>query len=397
MAQFDKVEFKPPWTSSVGLSCTLAVFCAALVLGGLSWGVAVVGAWKFIAAGCAAMLAAGLTLLVLRRETIVLYAHGVERQNAFGSRALDKARIKGWRAAEGAVTLVTRGDEPALTLPPWLARTAAFSEWLSDLPNLDQAEYEAAMKAAMADRELGRDEAERTRRIRVTNWIARLVALASLALFAWVAAFPIYYLPAIVAAFLAPLVAVAAILIWPRRFCLLPDRYAPIPASLITPVLVGAALAIRAMNDTHLVALTPSLIAAACAAIPATWIITRIDGTARGPLPMAFLTPFVLAWLWGALVLANVWNDPSGVLRPVQIESLSATGQMVGVAPAGQRYTLDVPDHIRIQANRGVQICVLDREGRLGWRHLGVYTCPGLTSEVVGRSGAPGRGGNPPS
>jgi hypothetical protein len=112
---------------------------------------------------------------------------------------------------------------------------------------------------------------------------------------------------------------------------------------------------------------------------------------------MAFLTPFVLAWLWGALVLANVWNDPSGVLRPVQIESLSATGQMVGVAPAGQRYTLDVPDHIRIQANRGVQICVLDREGRLGWRHLGVYTCPGLTSEVVGRSGAPGRGGNPPS
>lgn len=318
-----------------------------------------------------------------RCEAVILFADKIERRTAFGARSLPRDQIEGWRDVQGSPILISREGARSVTLPSWAVKSAALREWISGIPNLDRAAYEAAWAEALSDRRLGDTKAERERTIHGAHLIARLAAWLSMGLFVWIAAFPIFYPYAVSAGFLAPVVALVAVVVDPRRFSLLPTNALPLPASLLGLLMVGGSLGMRAMHDVSLVSWWPSVATGVVVAAVVTFSISRIDSSTRHPLAAALIAPFLFGWIWGALVLGNSWGDPSGVLSPLRVETTTAYGTLIGVTSDGRRHEMDAPDGVLLSARQGVQVCILERDGRLGWKHRGLYTCPGLTSEVV--------------
>lgn len=322
-------------------------------------------------------------ICLTRREVVILFADKIERHTAFGARSLTLDQIEGWRDVQGSPILISREGARSVTLPSWAVKSAALREWISGIPNLDRAAYEAARAEALSDKRLGDTKAERERTILGAHLIARLAAWVSIGLLVWIAAFPIFYPYAVGAGFLAPLAALGMVIADPKRFSLVPDNERQLPASLMGLLAVGGVLGLRAMIDVSLVDWWPSVATGVVVASVVTFGITRIDFSARHPIAVALIAPFLFGWVWGALVLGNSWGDPSGVLSPLRVETTTGYGTLVGVTSDGRRHEMDASDGVLLSTKQGVQICILERDGRLGWKHRGLYTCPGLTSQVV--------------
>lgn len=386
MSRLEKTEIRPSvlHTFWLALSVTLMSAVPPVVVYSMLDGSTASWLGPLSIVGALALIV--MSVILYRRDTIVISADRIERRELVRKRMINRLQVKGWRNFEGSILLIGREGVRSMALPNWSSKSEVLHEWLSDLPNLDAIQYEAELAEAMSDTGLGSTPEARTRSLRIAQTTASALTLFSLAAMAWIFVFPVFYPFAIFTGLLTPLVAIVLIIADRRRFCLIPPGLVQVPIGLFPLLGVGAALTLRAIDDFGLENWWPSIGAGLIAAAVVTLGLARLDASIRHPVTMGLAGVFVAGWLWGAMVIGNGWNDPSGVLQPVRIQSIQDNRQLVGATSDGRRHTLDASDSIAEAARQGTQICLLERDGRFGWKHSRLFTCPGLTVPVVGKS-----------
>lgn len=324
----------------------------------------------------------------LRTMALILRPDRIEHQGFFSNRTLATHDIEGIRNIGDGPVLVAKKRARSMALPSWALQSDELREWGRCLPNLDWLEHQEEMQTALVDPTLGHDVSTREATLQRGAVITRILGWAGLILSLWVLVFPLPFLLAMGVGLAAPILAFLLKLIKPDFFAFMPINRLGMPVGLIPLLLIGAALAMPAGRYMLPDNVIPSLVVALGSAVILTLLAIQMDSHLR-PMPaIAVVLALIFAWIWGGAIICNVWRDQSGVLRPLRIAFISDDDVLNAATLDGREHRLKAPPSIANAARNGGDICLLERDGRLGWRHHRLYTCQGLKSDVTSDHGA---------
>lgn len=297
--------------------------CAALMGTGAGWlvylgvhdagqGPSIVLLWCGVGLG----VLAGLMASSCAVSRMTLSAGSIEVRGLFSSRELRRDAIIGRRLlptrGKPIQVLVPRNGR-ALRLDSGYPRDAVLDGWIDSLPDLDKQERDASEAQLAADRTYGASPQERLEHLANARKIAKVANGAALVICAWGYIFPRPYPLAIAALTLLPWVAVVLVA-WSKgliRFDTTRNDVRPNVASLL--LLPGAALALRALSDIHLIDVRQALELGFLAGLPlvaAVLLVHQRDDTPRGwGLPVMLLALVALPYGAGVLSLGDVLLD----------------------------------------------------------------------------------------
>lgn len=367
------VEIRPGFWRPLGVALTVAVFV------GFAGMVATLARpapplWAFAALGVIGLAITVYAWFWSNARVLRLHDDRIEISGLNGSRTLRLSDIEGGRSIDGGILLATRRARDSVTLPYASQKRPEVAAWLQQVPNLDYRDYEAELDQARADPTLGADAAARERAIERLGRISRHSYWPIMILFFWVGIAPFFYPYAVLTGLAAPVVAMLLVLARPNLFILVPNNTLGAPIPLLGLMVVGAALALRGMYDVHLVEWRAPLLVAALAAAGATLAAMGADRRLRHPAAVGMTVMILFAWSWGAAVLGNAYRDSSGVLHPLTVESVGRDTLRATTAD-GERISFDAPGVVLRAVRDGGGVCLLERDGRFGWRHRSLALC----------------------
>jgi len=374
--------------AGIGLSLTteehLKLWPSAMLL--LTLCLALVGAWS-IGSGSF--------------ETLLMERDAIELRRAFHVRRLARAQLVGWRR------LVVKGQPSGWMLVPKSGASLTidrrlvdgrFDAWLAGLPDLNEQDRAAILRAIERDDALGATPAERRAALeRAKRRVLACTVLAG-ACFMWSAFYPQPYQLLLVVLGLLPWLSL--VLVWTGRGLVRFDgaRSDPRPNIGAAAWLPCFSLFVWALPSLdRMLSVQPLLFAGALLGLPLGWtMIWASKELPSPPLQKLFLYAFLLclstAWGGGWLALVNTAFDRDAPLvLPVRvIDKHTTTGRsashVIEVAAWG---TLSEPREFRVSAawyqqiDRGELVCVRQHPGLLGWPWLMLSACPSGTGPAA--------------
>lgn len=367
------VEIRPGFWRPFGVALTVAVFV------GFAGMIATLARpapplWAFAALGVVGLAITVYAWFWSNARILRLHDDRIEIGGLKGSRILRLSEVEGGRSIDGGILLVTRRARDSVTLPYAAQKRPEVAAWLQQVPNLDYRDYEAELDQARADPTLGADTAARERTIERLNRISRHSYWPIMILFFWVGIAPFFYPYAVLMGLAAPVVAMLLVLAKPNLFVLFPINTLGTPIPLLGLMIVGAALALRGMFDVELIDWQAPLVVAGLAAAATTVAAMGADRSLRHPLAVGMTALVLFAWSWGVAVLGNAYRDSSGVLNPLTVQSVGRDALRATTA-GGERISLDAPGFVLKAVREGRGICLMEQDGRFGWRHRSLVLC----------------------
>lgn len=286
--------------------------------------------WLWSALGL--VLFAGLLAFSCAVSHMTLTAGSINVRGLFRSRELLREAISGRRV------LTARG-KPIQLLVPWKGRQfrldsgyprdAVLNAWIATLPDLDKLERAASEAKLAADRSYGDSPKKRLGRLVFFPPVVKLANGATLIIFAWACIYPRPYPLVIVVLALMPWCAVALARGSKGLIRFVTSRNDVRPNMLSLLLMPGAALAIRALFDIHLLDVTQVLAFGFIAGLPlvaAVLLAHQRDDTPRTwALPIVLLIFVAVPYGAGVLSLADVLLDHAAP----QVFSAEVTGKYI--------------------------------------------------------------------
>ncbi|HTQ14518.1 MAG TPA: hypothetical protein VMH86_11640 [Rhizomicrobium sp.] len=320
---------------------------------------------------------------------LVLEKDSIASSGIFGRRTLPRSQIAGIRSIlNGRRCRLVPSDRThkPLTFSAALFKNEALLDWLEGIPDLDAAEYHAALAAYEQDSRYGATVEERQARL---AWMERIVSAVDWPIFGLGLAvvvvgqsYPLLF--AVLAAF--PPLAIA-LNFWSRgllRFGLerANDPRPTLGALFFMP---GMALGVSAGIGTNLLDWRPAL---ADTAVLALSVMALLLWRSRHPVrwdQVFLMAVLVAAYCFGVLALADVTLDtaspqrfPARVLGKHFETGRSNTRYYLTVDPWGpmtKSGDVRVSESVYRAENSGDTVCVFVGPGQLGWRWYGVGKC----------------------
>lgn len=252
---------------------------------------------------------------------VVLHSDTIEVRSLFGARRLRRDEVAGRRVIRNKnqstlVLVPRRPGQKKLKISSAFKTDSVFREWLEPIPDLDAQDVAASEQAIAADPRLGRDPAERSRRLAQGKQVAKVLNGVASGVTMWGIIYPQPYGVVMVALAILPLIAFALVARFPGLYRLDQRRNDVHPNLVLVLVLPGVALFLRSMQDQHLLDWKPMLLTAMLAGVIVTWMATRIDASlrSRGWAVVGILLGMVV-YAGGSLTLANAFLDRSAPQR----------------------------------------------------------------------------------
>ena len=296
----------------------------------------------FIGLASAAMAIAGpLGAVATFRTATLLFADRVASRG-FRTQFLRRSEISGLRSVDGQYGVSTlrlfTGQPGGKSMSIGLYRPdEAFVKWFEGVPDLDQQDYDAAEREALADPRLGDTAKGRSARLQGAKAQVRWLNAFGWAVMAWTFFWPRPYELAVLAAALCPLIGVVMVVASRGALTLFDGG----PRASVSGLLwTGMALGLRAMLDIEVIDWQMSLglsvgFGLAVALAAARWIDPI--ALARPLVVAAFAIPAAL-YGWGVLGEANTLLDRS----EAQVFRLEVLGKRISSGKHTE-YELDLP------------------------------------------------------
>ena len=306
-------EYPHTYRLSRGWMAFMVVFGAAAIIGGC------IGLWFATTASKAyssaiTLLALCLALVVFGaycilsavRSCVVLFADRVEDHGVFLTRELTRQQILGRRFQQaqnspGALVLVPRDDARKIKIAQVLKTDGAFEEWTSSLPDLDAQDLKASEEEIAGGvegsslREGRLDELARGRKLAM--WLK--VATYVIAGWSWV--YPQPYGLAITLLILLPWLAVMIVVRSDGLFRIDQRKNDAHPSVGTLFLIPGLILAMRVLNDMHVLAWKPALYLSLGIGFVLWVVAAKVDASLRArPFTLALLLLITCAYGYGA-------------------------------------------------------------------------------------------------
>ena len=332
-----------------------------------------------ICAGLAAL--GGWGLIVPWRRQLTLHAESMDVPGLLRTTTIARRDIAGYR-------FVRAGHTPTLALQPRAGSGASAKTvtllfpldgpllaWLEPLTDLDDAELAESLKSAESDARLGRDAHERRAAIDRAQRHGRHLTLGAYALMLWLLFYPRPYLPLLLAVAALPWLVLWLCHRWPAAFRITDERGKSVRVDLVTLLFSpGFFLALRALADTHPVAVTDLLVPTAVALAIVMAAILAVEPAHRRPGKAALMATLMVAYAMSLVALANEAFDSGEPQRhSVVIDGMrQTTGKgrrnllSVEGGPPGLPRELKIGSGFYGRLETGDAVCVLVYPGALG-------------------------------
>jgi len=375
----------------------LATFVAVLL--GLAWCAVVAAAAHADRLREDTVLLAGTTLVASLAawfafaawtRQLVVTGTGIAVRHPFGADEIRMSELAGIRIrplrGDRLIMFETRCGKQLMPLLSY-ATDRHYADWIGSLPNLDELERAASMRAWAADARLGADPAERAARAARWGRAARWDEAGGVLLLAWAFLFPRPY--GLVMALLAVAPWVSLLLVGLSRGVLRANlrRNDARPQAATVLLCAPLVLFVRAFCDLDVLDLGRAVVFGAFAGLPllvAAWTSQQRFGPPRGGA-LGFCAGLFWLYGFGLVTQGNVLLDRStqAVFRERVIDRVATGGKhpthKLRLAPwslAGHGDWFDVPSSRYDVTVEGDTLCVFLHPGRLGLRWLTVDACP---------------------
>jgi hypothetical protein len=379
------------YRTAIGWQVFIYLACAAAVAGGAA------GLWNlahgngtgegngdtFLYWMCIAFVAFGLFgMLYTALFKITLEADSITLSSLFGSRALQRKDIAGFRRIEmqhGPPLLVfeTRDSfQKPVKMSQAVRTDARLAQWMAGLVDLDSVEREQSQADVMADSELGSTPRERMQSVAQAHRIANALNAAAVLAGAWGWFYPHPYELAMSALAVLPFAAIALIVFSRGQYRLDSGRNEVRPNVAFVLITPAAVLALRALLDINLLRWQDGAQMAVLGMIVfAVLLNLGMRGADRKIGVVLVFAGFMSAYGYGAGVLADAWFDravPERFQSKVQDKyttSGNRTEFHLKLAPWGPQTE---PDDIAVNSplydalNPGDSACIALHKGALG-------------------------------
>lgn len=390
---FDPSRYPASYRMSSGYS---VLFC---VLGGIALGAGGLGAWYFgtgheiktpgqlwmlVSICLGFMLLGGVLIASTLRSGVTLRADAIVVQGLFSSQTLLRDQIAGRRVVPtqyvSTLEVVPRSSrEKKLKIAMALRTDAAFEAWFTGLPDLDAAELAKSEADVTADPDLGFHSDDRKQRIAEAKKIARTLTIVTWAVFLWAFIFPKPYSLVVLILTCLPLVALLLLMRSRGIYQMEGRRNDARPSLAVAFLFPGMALALRTLQDFHLIRWLPILYVGVPCAAMLCWVVFNADhGIQKRRWSVLPIFLFGSFYTCAAIAEGNTLLDRAPAERfqtavmNKRISSGRHTTYYLRLEPwGGQSMPSDVsvPRSLYAATTRGESVCVYLRPGafQLPW------------------------------
>lgn len=292
----------------------------------------------------------------------------------------NRSDLLGGRAGPDMVRLDFNDQKPLL-VPSWALKAPCAQRWLKSLMNLDAIEIDAEWDALDRDPRFGATVAQRRRTYEKWGRALQKLQWVALGIAIWAIVLPIPYPAAVVTAAVVPAVAFLIVGLSSGRVTFMGAMNRHLGLNVFTFLLVGPALAARALLDFHMIDWGKALAAGVIGALALLLLAARLDRNVRHVASAAFFGVIFFSWAWGGLVLANALLGQRVVaVHPAEVVT------HFGSATDDPRLRVRMEQESPMEADvsrrtfeawsRGDAICVVIHQGALTWRHYRLLPCP---------------------
>jgi hypothetical protein len=377
-----------------GLLFAVRLLAALVLLGGVAVALALLRAPRSppaLALALLALVAVGVYVAArVGTGCIRLWEDAVEVVELTRRRRLRRDEIVGLRVVPlqyGFKQLVfeLRGGRKPFKLDWAYESDPTLDAWLGQFPDLDAQERAAAESELLRSRELGPDEAARSRALGRARTVGRMLNGVSVAAGVWGWVFPRPYPVAIAVLGILPLFGLALLALGRGRYAFDTSRTEPRPSLIVTVMVPGLVLAMRAIRDLRIVDVAPLLLGAAVGAVAIVALVAAFDRKARKPWVLLLLAPLLAFYPGGGAALANALLDraPPQVFRVAVRGKHVSTGKYTSYdltldpwGPVEKAESVDVGRQLYDVVATGDVVCVALQPGALGLRWFVVLRCP---------------------
>ncbi len=376
----------------------MVVFGTAAIIGGcIGLWFATIGSKTFpsaitLLALCVALVVFGVyCILSAVRSCVVLFADRIEDHGAFLTRELARHQILGRRFQQGrnspgAVVLVPRDDAQKIKIAQVLKTDAAFAEWIGSLPDLDAQDLKASEEEIAGSLKGSSIREERLQGLARGRKLATWLNVAAYFIAGWGWIYPRPYDLVVTLLIVLPWLAVAIVARSDGIFRIDQRRNDAHPSVGVLFLIPGLILAVRVLNDMHVVAWKPALYLSIGIAAALWAAAAKVDASLRArPATLALALLIACAYGYGAGLEINKLLDHSAAT----VYSGRVMGKHISSGSRHTTYDLRVnsPELDAFNGNIGVarslyrsvevgdSVCATVKRGALNIQWFVVHRC----------------------
>lgn len=340
--------------------------------------------WMLVSICLGFMLLGGFLIASMLRSSVTLLGDAIVVQGLFSSRTLRRDEIGGRRVIPtqyvSTLELVPRSShQKKMKIALMLRRDAAFEAWFAGIPDVDAQELAKSEADVTADPDLGFHSEDRKQRIAQAKKTAWALTITTWVVFFWAFVFPSPYGLVILILTCLPLLAVGLLMRSHGIYQMEGRRNDARPSLAMVFLFPGMALALRALQDVHLLRWVPILyVGIPCSAVLC-WLVFRADrGIQKRPWSLLPFFLFGSMYACAAIAHANTLLDRTPAERfqtkvvSKRISSGKHTTYFIRLEPWGDQVMptdVSVPRRFYVSVTRGESLCVYQRPGafQLPW------------------------------
>lgn len=338
------------------------------------------------------LLLSSLVAILVIRSRIILTPDSIESRELFSRGKLLRDDILGRRLQENSkgpasLVLVPRDSSvKRLKFSTFYNFDQTFWDWIELLPDLDQADHEAAQQEILGNSEIGATPADRLAAATNAKRLATLMAFLACTAGAWGWFYPKPYWLVVGLLLILPWLAVAITMRSGGLFRIDARNNDPHPHLAIPFLAPGLVLTIRAVNDVHLLEWRTALYVSICVAFALAAMTIIADRSLKKEKASMFAIILLTTFYgYGASMEANVIFD-RGVPTVYSAQVLGkktlsgkSTSYKLTLTPWGPKRE---PDEVSVSRKwyellrPGDTVCPVLHEGALHIRWYRVRPCP---------------------
>lgn len=340
---------------------------------------------------CGTFMLIGLGLIAYAGSMrVMLRQDEIELRSIFSSQTMRRDDVLGYRTiqADGppVIVLVPRWDDrKKLKIPNLFRFDAAFNEWLSKFPNLDEKDEKEAAEELENNQALGPNKAERIAAAKQARLVCRTLTIATFAIAVWAWVYPEPYPLVILLLVALPWTAVYVASRYRGAVVINQKKNDPHPGVTIPILVPGLVLALVVLNDIHPLLWKSALVMSLIVSVVLIFTALQVDYALQKQKAAAVLLfLFFIAYGYGVTMQANASFDRGRpqVYEPQIAKKYVSSGKSTTyhllLTPWGPHETYDNVTVSRSFYNAqrvGNPVCVVLRPGALSIPWYVVRSC----------------------